>query len=248
MRIGYLTDLHYRHNVPGTSSIAKRRCRQVGDLLRRALAYLAAADVDIVLCTGDLIDDPEHPAAIEDLAELREMFGQLSAVSIVLPGNHDPHPDVFYQVFQRPALLWSCQEADIIVFGGDHVRAGERASERSSQALVEMDQMLSAKSRAPWTVLAQHYLVYPERNSGYPHNYANDAEIISVTERSPRRFLSISGHYHAGGYACRHNNTDYVVGSAFCEAPHRCFVIELSEPMWLLREHHCEEGTDWRSC
>ena len=242
MRIGYLTDLHYRNMVPGTSTIAKRRCREVGRLLERALDIMASDGIDLLLCTGDLLDDPQHPAAMDDLGELRDLLASLGVDTMILPGNHDPHPEAFFQVFERPDCLMSRRHIDVLTFAGDHVLAGERASVRSDLALREMQEILSAESDAGWTVVAQHYLVYPERNEGYPHNYANGGSIRSIMEQSERGILSISGHYHPGASVSRHNGVSYFVGSAFCEAPHRCYVVDLEETTCVINEHHCMEG------
>jgi hypothetical protein len=101
-----LTDIHYREAVPGTSPIAKRECRRMGEVLDRCLEYLTAARVELVICAGDCVDDPSHPAVPEDLASLRDRFTATGLPFIMLPGNHDPAPEVFYQTVPRPPRVW----------------------------------------------------------------------------------------------------------------------------------------------
>lgn len=226
MRIGYSTDLHYRGAVPGTSPIAKRECRRVLGLLETCLADLSRRGVDLLICTGDLVDDPEHPAAPEDLAALRKVIEATGLPSILLPGNHDPAPEAFYRVFDRPTAVIQADGGQIVSFCDDVVEEGSLASTRADSALAQMRSSLGQPSPG-WTLALQHYLIYPDRNEGYPHNYANAAAIRAIMEASPRALVSVSGHFHPGCEATRHNGVTYLCGGAFCEAPHPYYVIEI---------------------
>jgi hypothetical protein len=229
MKIGFITDLHYRHAVPGTSPIAKRECRRVGELLDRCLAALAAAGVDLLICAGDCVDDPEHPLAIEDLASLRDRFAASGLPAIVIPGNHDPAPEVFYRILPQPPRRWRIGPCEIVTFFDDVCEPGSEQSRRSAELLRFMRDALSdCPADVALTVLVQHYVIYPEYSgAGYPHNYANDAEIRAILEGSPRSLLALSGHCHAGHPLTRHNGVAYFTGRALCERPYPYYVIEI---------------------
>lgn len=244
MRIGYLTDIHLRDAVPGTSSIASRRCREMVDLLPECLGRLCACGVDLVLCTGDVVDDPADPRALDDLSLARELFDRCGVPYLVIPGNHDPIPEVFYQAFTRPERRQQLGDHELIVFADDVCVEGEEASARSTAELHILDQMLSSSAPAGVTLITQHYLVYPERNEGYPHNYRNDAAIRQVMARPVamgRTILSLSGHYHPGVAPVEWEGVWYLVGRAFCEAPHPYAIITLEENTFKVEERTLTE-------
>jgi predicted MPP superfamily phosphohydrolase len=232
MRIGYLTDIHLRDAVPGTSRIARRRCREMRALLPACLDRMSAHEVDLVLCTGDVVDDPDDPRAGQDLELVRKLFEQHGLQYIVVPGNHDPVPEIFYRVFPRPPRRQSVDENELVVFVDDVCVAGEDACTRSSEEMRALEQTLSASlTPAGVTIAAQHYLIYPPRNEEYPHNYRNDVAIHKVMAQSAaltgRTILSISGHYHPGVAPIECDGVWYLIGRAFCEAPHGYAIITL---------------------
>ena len=102
MRIGLLTDLHYRCAVAGTSRIARRECRRVGEILERALEGLVAAGAELLVCAGDCVDDETAPGVPEDLADLRARFLATGLPLVIVPGNHDPPAEDFYAILPRP--------------------------------------------------------------------------------------------------------------------------------------------------
>jgi hypothetical protein len=90
-------------------------------------------------------------------------------------------------------------------------------------------------------VVAQHYLIYPERNEGYPHNYRNDGAIREAMVQSAaitgRAILSISGHYHPGVAPTESDGVSYLVGRAFCEAPYGYAIITLEGRAFRVEEY-----------
>lgn len=233
MRIGYLTDIHLREAVPGSSPIARRLSRQMTEMVPRCLDRLCEQGVDLVLCTGDLIDDPAHPLALEDLRMVRDMFERCKMPTMLIPGNHDPRPDLFYRIVPEPdrgrkdrgLRISGCE---VILFHRDACTEGEEACTRSDDEMAVLEGVcLDAPSGAGMAIIAQHYVVYPDHNEGYPHNYRNDAAIRQLMEQSRRPILSISGHYHPGIPLIEHRGVRYFAGGAFCEAPHPYYVIEI---------------------
>ncbi len=227
--IGYLTDMHLRKHVPGTSPIDTRHCRKMAELIPVALDRMSCRSLDVIVCTGDLLDVAGEPGAVEDLELCKRLFDECELPYLVLPGNHDPAPDGFYRVFPMPPKRTVLNNCELISFHEDTCAAGERASERSAASLQRMTELLIADNDCPEaTVLLQHYVVYPDHNEGYPHNYLNDEAIKSILERSNRQLLCVSGHYHPGIPVTQNNGVAYFAGRAFCEPPYTCYVISVS--------------------
>jgi hypothetical protein len=250
IRIGYLTDIHLRDAVPGTSPIAHRRCREMRALLPECLDRMAACEVDLVLCTGDVVDDPDDPRAGEDLCLAVGLFQQSGVPYVVVPGNHDPPPEVFYGVFPRPPRRQAIGGHELIVFADDVCAEGEEACTRSPGEMQTLAEALLTQTPPGVTLVAQHFLVYPERNEGYPHNYQNDKAIRQVMAQAAtdtgRAILSVSGHYHGGVAPIACEGVSYMVGRAFCEAPHGYAIVTLRGDVWRVEERVLTDRTEGR--
>jgi len=245
LRIGYLTDLHLRMNIPGHSPAPKRHCRRVAALLPRALERLRRAAPDLLVCTGDLVDAPteaivadrDAPGVEEDMRYVRQQLDRCGIPYIALPGNHDPLPDAFYRVFPRPPRVTRLNGCRVVSFHEDAYVGGEPPCTRSDEALGELAALFSAAddparrtdSDTPEaTVTLQHYTIYPDLNEGYPHNYGNDAEIRAAMEAAREPVVAICGHYHLGVPLVQENDVWYWGGKAFCEGVHPIYIIEIS--------------------
>jgi len=243
IKIGYLTDIHLRRAVPGTSPIEIRHCRAMPERLPEALDRLRGAAPDIILCTGDVLDLPEEPGASSDLRFARQLFDDCGAPYLVLPGNHDPFPDDFYRVFPTPQKRLAIEDCELISFYEDACFDGELASRRSEQSLQAMrEHLVGAKHRPTFTLLLQHYVIYPDHSQGYPHNYQNDADIRRVMEGSNRPLFSISGHYHPGIPLTQHKGVTYFAGRAFCEAPYPFYLIGVTADGIFVQQLQLEEA------
>ena len=228
-RLGLITDLHFREAVAGDSKNPKREGRRIRELLPRCLEQFRQAGVELVLCAGDCVDDEAQPGAMEDLAALREIFEQGGLPYVVVPGNHDPAPDDFYTVFPRPERWYRVGGCDIAVFGDDEpapgVSGGKEQARRSEAVLREVESVLRAPGAL--TLTLQHYVVFPDHEGpGYNHTYANAPEVRAQLERSARRVVSLSGHYHRGHALHEHNGVRYFTGRSLCERPYPYYVID----------------------
>ena len=229
MTVGYLTDIHLRKEVPGTSIMEARHCREMAELLPRALARMCRESPDMIVCTGDVVDVATGPGAAQDLRLCKKFFDDCGIPYIVLPGNHDPLPDDFYRIFPAPQKRLLLNNCELISFHEDACFNGEESSKRSERSLHAMEDLLiGANLRPEATLLFQHYVIYPDHNEGFPHNYQNDDDIRIILERSDRRLVSISGHYHPGIPMTKKNGVSYFAGRAFCEPPYTCYIIRTS--------------------
>ena len=58
---------------------------------------------DAVVVLGDLIDKPTDASdARERLQRMKDILQDLEAPYIAIPGNHDPEPELFFQIFDVP--------------------------------------------------------------------------------------------------------------------------------------------------
>jgi hypothetical protein len=239
VHIGYLTDIHLREAVPGDSPIARRHTRDMARLLPLCLERLRAQGVDLVLCTGDLIDDPIHPLADRDLETIGEMFDRCGVPYVVIPGNHDPRPEAFYRMLPRPERRLRIGGCELVSFYNDACDQGEDACTRADGEMGVLQGVCrDAATVSGVTVIAQHYVIYPDHSEGYPHNYRNDAAIRQEMEGANRTILSISGHYHPGIPLTEHCGVRYFAGRAFCEAPHGFYVIEIEGAALAIQSVH----------
>lgn len=237
LKIGYFTDSHLRENVPGTSKSVRRMCRQMKTRLEECVELWRAEHVDLIIGTGDLIDDATQPETPEDLALIRSTLDQLKVPKIIIAGNHDPYPGVFYEVFDRPSFLTVMGRYQFVSFL-DHPMPHSEASERPSESMQRMEKALSYNpENIDLTITLQHYEVYPEFTGGYPYNYTNATAIREAMEKSKTKVVSISGHYHKGIPVTEHNGVTYFAGKALCEEPFPCYTIELAGQQMRILEH-----------
>ncbi|HEX2515936.1 MAG TPA: metallophosphoesterase [Chloroflexota bacterium] len=234
MRIGLLTDLHYRCAVAGTSRIARRECRRVGEILERALEGLVAAGAGLLVCAGDCVDDETAPGVPEDLADLRARFLATGLPLVIVPGNHDPPAEDFYAILPRPPRRQRIGECQVLTFGDDPFDPQTQLATRAEDTLRWMRQALDRPATGGPTLLVQHYALYPEHSGpGYRHTYANDAAIRAVLEEAagrgasagPGRLLALSGHNHRGSPLTTHRGVSYLTGRALCEHPFPYYLL-----------------------
>ena len=244
MRIAHLTDPHIRHHLPGSSSIPRRHSRLMLACLAQAMARLADLRPDLLVVTGDLLDYPlEYAAdprfrslAWADLMALRRVLAEAPCPRIVLPGNHDLE-ELCERAFP-PVQECIIAGHRVLAFydreGEGHVPrrvAGERA--RFCEALERRDGVPQ--------VHVQHYVVWPERNQGYPHTYGDGDALRRRIVQSGRVRLVLSGHYHAGVPPFCEEGVWFAVAPALCQAPYRFWVYDLANGSLTWQEHALEE-------
>ena len=246
MKLGFITDLHFRDAVPGTSKNPRREGRLVGQVLDRVLDDLAREGVDALVCAGDCVDDADQPGALEDVAALAERFAASGLRCLVLPGNHDPAPDVFYGIVPRPPRVLRLGDCELISFGDDACTPESVRCTRSPESVSVMEELLSANPPGvQLTFLLQHFVVFPEHvGDGYNHTYANDAALRAIMERSPRRLVVVSGHQHRGHALAEHRGVTYFTGRALCERPFPYYLLHTDGPHVRIEERAAEPLLD----
>ena len=231
MKIAHLSDFHLRHYLPGSSQVTKRQSRLVPDLLRQAIADISALHPDLLAITGDLVDYPldalDDAVTIargdRDLQLIREIVAEAACPTTYLYGNHD-HPASFRRIFAEQKSDRTVGAYRLLTFLDDEVRAN--CAERLDDSRLLFDAALTDTNPQPQIHL-QHYMIYPEHNEGYPHNYREAADLQQAIATSGKVHLSLSGHYHPGANLKQYNGTFFATARAFCEAPHPYRIYEL---------------------
>ncbi len=221
VKVAIVSDLHYA--AEPNPLIPKRRGELAAILLLRAVhRFNRFIKPDIVLVTGDLINQPDAPDADVLSAELRDILALLKMPYIVIPGNHDLKNEAFYRIFPRPAQFTDIGKVRFVTFD-DPETPGYNALRTPA------DIEFMRRARAGWTgplVSVQHVPLLPRQTA--PYNYDNSDELLAVLEECGYT-ASVSGHYHNGLAPMQHGATTLVTAAATCETPFPYSIMEIGD-------------------
>ena len=241
MRLLHLSDLHFRHNLNGSSAIPARDSRGVYARLEHVLERASIDEVDAVVVSGDIIDYPfnalgdpvTQAAALKDLSIVRSLLDRFPCPYLCIPGNHDLvelHERIVGDIsldrrLGEYRLVAFCDREDDLHV--PHRQGAER--ERFLNVLDDKDQAAQ--------IHLQHFVVWPELNEGYPHTYAESAWICDAVAKSGKVALMLSGHYHLGTDLVCHQGVWFSTVPAFCETPYPYRVYEQDGCHVVMREY-----------
>ncbi len=238
LKIGVFSDVHLRKIVPGDSTNDRIASRLMHKRVCDSLKAMSEAKVDLVICCGDLIDI-EHEKVPLDLELMREAMSEVDAPKIVIPGNHAPHNDDFYNAFHKPPDKTTIKGYDFITFIDEFDRETQTAK-RSDTDLQRLARETETESDSPLLFVVQHYPVYPNLTDyygkKYHFNYTNAGELRKTMENSQRRIFSISGHYHPGFGPEIVGNCTYFVAKAMCEQPYPYYLVSVQDDEAIIGE------------
>lgn len=219
--IAVVTDLHYASSCP----LPTRRGEYADILLARVIHRLdQMIRPDVLVVLGDCLDAPQAANALERLQTLKQMLDMLQCPVIAIPGNHDPAPDVFYGVMERPAPIVDIGPVRFLSFVDP-----EEPGYNARRLPYDLDRMRAARNGHDGPIVfLQHVPLFPPGLTNCPYGYTNTDEIIEVMEEQAIT-LSISGHYHAGSELVQHHGCAYVAVKALCEEPFSFSVITLDD-------------------
>lgn len=232
MRILHIADLHLRRALPGRPAIPTRLGRETPGLLARAVQAALPLQPDLAVLAGDLLDYPfdafDDPKTLDlgeqDLRLIAGILKPLPCPLAIVPGNHEPVP-LFLRVFGHLPVDFNVQGRRVLCF---HDQEGPgHLPQRTGRQLDQFRNALASPDPAP-QIHVQHYLLWPERNQGYPHTYPAAPELIDAIARSGRQILCLSGHYHLGHPPEQAQGVWFAAAPAFCEAPHPFWVYDLT--------------------
>ena len=208
--ISIISDLHY--SSTRNLTCPTRRGEYIPALLAAAVKYLnQTAHPDLVLCGGDLINEPDAKDADQLTAVLAGILGLLDMPCLVIRGNHDLPQEQFtrYFPFQPTAEAGFVRIAafdDPELPGCNAFRTPEDLN-RMKQAADGWDGILFSFQHTP--LLPPGQCIF---------GYENAEETITQLKANGYRG-TLSGHYHAGKPLTEENGLQYFVQSALCEPP-----------------------------
>ncbi len=233
MRIAHISDMHLRHNLPGTSIATRRLSRHVPALFEEAVGRIDAESPDLVVVTGDLVDYPlyalgEPNALARGVADLRlvaDSLAKLRCPVSLVGGNHDD-PSGVRDVFGGALDETRAAGHRVIRFHDSEVD-----SHVPQRMGAERQRYIDALHGADATrqIHVQHFLVWPRKDEGYPHTYAEAEHLRDTAVESSRVRLVLSGHYHPGLEPVRVGDTWFAAAPAFGEPPHRYLIHDLTD-------------------
>lgn len=224
MKIIHVSDLHLRHHLPGTSDIASRLSRDMPTLLADLVDQAAREGADLFVLSGDLVDypfdgfeDPTTQAQGEaDLRLIQAILAQLPMPLVLVRGNHD-HPALMDRVCGHLPQTLDVAGHRVLCFNDDE--GEDHQPRRLGTSLRRFEDALDDADSPP-QIHVQHYVVWPERNEGYPHTYRDAAQMRDQIIESGRVRLVLSGHYHIGVPLFALDGVYFTTVRGFCEAPH----------------------------
>jgi 3',5'-cyclic AMP phosphodiesterase CpdA len=224
MRIAHISDLHLRHHLPDTASIATRLSRAMPQRFAEALTHIRALTPDLLVISGDLLDYPMDklgdPASRDqgrkDLQLIAALLEGLPFPVALVHGNHD-HAGLIDEVFGHLPNDQTVAGYRVLTFrddeGANHVP--ERVGKEQARFVAALHDDTSLPQ-----IHVQHYVVWPERNEEYPHTYGKGAEMREALIASGNVRLVLSGHYHIGVPPFHDKGVWFATVRGFTEAPH----------------------------
>lgn len=208
--IAFISDLHY--SAEPNRACPERRGEYIPVLLAGVVKQLnRVIRPDLVLCGGDLINDPAAEDADRLTCITAGILGLLDMPCCVIRGNHDLPGEEFRSRFPfRPVV--DAGFVRIVAFD-DPERPGYNAFRtpddlnRMKQAANGWDGVLFSFQHTP--------LLPPERCI---FGYENAEEVLALM-RYCGYHGTLSGHYHAGMPLREEEGLQFLVQKALCEPP-----------------------------
>lgn len=230
VRIAVIADLHRQSYDPGGAAQRQGYFADVF-LLRTVRRLNRFIRPDVTLALGDLVDEPGSAGNEAYLDGLRRILELLESPCIVLPGNHDPAPDLFYRIMPRPPERLDVKGVRFLPFAdlqteGYNARRSAPDIARFAAARRDFDGPI---------VTVQHVPLFPPGRSDCPYNYTNAPEIIAAMRAHGVNF-TISGHYHKG-LELEDSGMSFIASPALCEAPFQFLAADMHDGLIDITRH-----------
>ncbi len=143
---------------------------------------------DILLVAGDLVDLPEQEDLLKEIAP---HILKAKRKMIVIPGNHDPAPEIFYKYLPEPPPFVDMNGHRIAIFPNDKGANGYKASRCQEESF-----RFGPDDDTP-VLMFQHVPIAWDGEHSNVHTYEN-AEGIIDNALSHNVVFSIAAHFHGG--------------------------------------------------
>lgn len=186
--LAQISDTHVRADDGGVAA------RQ----LRKALTAAGQARADVILLTGDLVNDERA----DEYAELAKIIADPPAPLYLMPGNHDAR-DLIRSTFPEHRYLprdgflsFTIEGLPLRIVAIDQIVPGETHGLLTEAQAVWLDRTLSEAPSKP-TIVALHHPPFPTNDLLFDKIGLLDADLFqSVIARHPQVRRIICGHHH----------------------------------------------------
>lgn len=187
-RLAQISDTHIRSD-DGGAAIAQ---------MKRALVQAKDYGADIILLTGDLVNDERE----DEYVALAEALNDPPAPLYLMPGNHDDRglirryfPQHAYLPREGP-LHYTIENAPVRIVALDDVVPGETHGLLRRSGAEWLESVLSSERRKP-TIVALHHPPFLTHDLLFDTIGLRDAEeFADVISRHPQVHRVICGHHH----------------------------------------------------
>jgi 3',5'-cyclic AMP phosphodiesterase CpdA len=168
------------------------------DRLKKALAQAGDYRADLILLTGDLVNDERA----DEYAELARAIADPPAPLYLMPGNHD-HRARMRAAFPTHAYLpmegflsFTIDDFPVRIVAVDQIVPGETHGKLTEAQAEWLDRTLAAVPHKP-TVVALHHPPFPTHDLLFDKIGLHDGELFSsVIARHAQVRRVICGHHH----------------------------------------------------
>jgi len=195
MIIAQISDTHILEKSSDHEAAGRR-----AENLRQCVAHINREKVDIVIHTGDSVQD----GLTEQYVHLREILEGLEAPYFMVPGNRDRRDALRDAMERLPAmpkdgdfLLYSIEDYPFRLIGLDSVVTGERKGVFCSERRAWLETTLAAEPNRP-TILFMHHPPFdidPHYIGGYRQQGDAD-DLADLVSRHPQVVRLLCGHVH----------------------------------------------------
>jgi len=190
--LAQISDTHVRADDGGAAA----------ENLRRALAQSGEYRADVILLTGDLVNDERA----EEYAVLAEAIANPPAPLFLMPGNHDDRAlirSTFPQHRYLPRdgfLSYAIDDFPVRIVCVDQIVPGETHGELTKQQSRWLDHTLAKKRKKP-TVVALHHPPFRTHDILFDQIGLRDSALFaSVIAHHKQVGRVICGHHHRVGF------------------------------------------------
>lgn len=186
--IAQISDTHVRADDSGAAA------RQLQRALKQARSYRA----DVILLTGDLVNDERA----DEYALLAETIANPPAPLYLLPGNHDDRarmraafPSHTYLTRSGP-LSFAIEDFPVRIVCVDQIVPGETHGLFTQEEAARLDSTLGQAPHKP-TIVALHHPPFPTHDMLFDNIGLRNSDLFaSVIARHPQVQRVICGHHH----------------------------------------------------
>lgn len=231
IKIAVIGDTHYE---PCENILIPERRGAIADilLLRAVHRINQVIRPDITVILGDIHNAGGTREGLSQLEQIRAIAALLKSPWIIIPGNHDAPPDLFYSVFPPPAETTDINGVRFLPFIDP-----EEPGYNARRTAHDLERMKMARTgwRGP-IVMLQHVPLFPPGRADCPYNYLHADEIIAVM-RQNGIVLAISGHYHEGLGLIHDHGVNFLATPALCQSPFTFLEVDLDNDQVAVTRH-----------